>query len=139
MKKQRNWDWSKILSGFVFVSLLVSAVFVAIRLVLAPSQPHGGDFERLKSDYVLMLVQCVLGMVVMFLPGVISRRLKIEIPSGMMVLFVIFFYCAIYLGAVSYTQLDVYKRQTLLPSRLPEDPPARRSNGHARRAGYAAR
>ena len=61
MKKQRNWDWSKILSGFVFVSLLVSAVFVAIRLVLAPSQPHGGDFERLKSDYVLMLVQCVLG------------------------------------------------------------------------------
>ncbi len=30
MKKQRNWDWSKILSGFVFVSLLVSAVFVAI-------------------------------------------------------------------------------------------------------------
>lgn len=51
MKKQRNWDWSKILSGFVFVSLLVSAVFVAIRLVLAPSQPHGGDFERLKSDY----------------------------------------------------------------------------------------
>lgn len=50
--------------------------------MLAPSQPHGGDFERLKSDYVLMLVQCVLGMVVMFLPGVISRRLKIEIPLG---------------------------------------------------------
>ena len=44
MKKQRNWDWSKILSGFVFVSLLVSAVFVAIRLVLAPSQPQRRRF-----------------------------------------------------------------------------------------------
>ena len=114
MKKQRNWDWSKILSGFVFVSLLVSAVFVAIRLVLAPSQPHGGDFERLKSDYVLMLVQCVLGMVVMFLPGVISRRLKIEIPSGMMVLFVIFLYCAIYLGEVRSFYYHISSWDTVL-------------------------
>lgn len=82
--------------------------------MLAPSQPHGGDFERLKSDYVLMLVQCVLGMVVMFLPGVISRRLKIEIPSGMMVLFVIFLYCAIYLGEVRSFYYHISSWDTVL-------------------------
>ena len=64
MRKIKQWNWSKILSMFVFASLLVSAIFVAVRLVLAPSQPDGSNFERLKSDYVLMLVQCVLGMVV---------------------------------------------------------------------------
>ncbi len=61
-----------------------------------------------------MLVQCVLGMVVMFLPGVISRRLKIEIPLGMMVLFVIFLYCAIYLGEVRSFYYHISSWDTVL-------------------------
>lgn len=114
MKKLKQWNWSKILSVFVFTTLLLSAVFVAIRLVLAPSQPDGGDFERLKSDYVLMLAQCILGMVVLLLPGVISRKLKIEIPSGMMILFVIFLYCAIYLGEVKSFYYNIHSWDTVL-------------------------
>lgn len=114
MKKLKEWNWSKILSVFVFTTLLLSAVFVAIRLVLAPSQPDGGDFERLKSDYVLMLAQCILGMVVLLLPGVISRKLKIEIPSGMMILFVIFLYCAIYLGEVKSFYYNIHSWDTVL-------------------------
>lgn len=114
MKKIKQWNWSKILSMFVFASLLVSAIFVAVRLVLAPSQPDGSNFERLKSDYVLMLVQCVLGMVVLLLPSVIARRLKIEIPSGMMILFVIFLYCAIYLGEVRSFYYHIQSWDTVL-------------------------
>ena len=110
----KQWNWSKILSMFVFASLLVSAIFVAVRLVLAPSQPDGSNFERLKSDYVLMLVQCVLGMVVLLLPSVIARRLKIEIPSGMMILFVIFLYCAIYLGEVRSFYYHIQSWDTVL-------------------------
>lgn len=114
MRKIKQWNWSKILSIFVFASLLVSAIFVAVRLVLAPSQPDGSNFERLKSDYVLMLVQCVLGMVVLLLPSVIARRLKIEIPSGMMILFVIFLYCAIYLGEVRSFYYHIQSWDTVL-------------------------
>ena len=114
MRKIKQWNWSKILSMFVFASLLVSAIFVAVRLVLAPSQPDGSNFERLKSDYVLMLVQCVLGMVVLLLPSVIARRLKIEIPSGMMILFVIFLYCAIYLGEVRSFYYHIQSWDTVL-------------------------
>ena len=114
MRKIKQWNWSKILSMFVFASLLVSAIFVAVRLVLAPSQPDGSNFERLNSDYVLMLVQCVLGMVVLLLPSVIARRLKIEIPSGMMILFVIFLYCAIYLGEVRSFYYHIQSWDTVL-------------------------
>ena len=114
MRKIKQWNWSKILSMFVCASLLVSAIFVAVRLVLAPSQPDGSNFERLKSDYVLMLVQCVLGMVVLLLPSVIARRLKIEIPSGMMILFVIFLYCAIYLGEVRSFYYHIQSWDTVL-------------------------
>ena len=114
MRKIKQWNWSKILSMFVFASLLVSAIFVAVRLVLAPSQPDGSNFEWLKSDYVLMLVQCVLGMVVLLLPSVIARRLKIEIPSGMMILFVIFLYCAIYLGEVRSFYYHIQSWDTVL-------------------------
>ena len=114
MRKIKQWNWSKILSMFVFASLLVSAIFVAVRLVLAPSQPDGSNFERLKSDYVLMLVQCVLGMVVLLLPSVIARRLKIEIPSGMMIFFVLFLYCAIYLGEVRSFYYHIQSWDTVL-------------------------
>ena len=114
MKRLKQWNWSKIVSVFVFASLLLSAIFVAIRLILAPAQPDGEGIERLKSDYVLMLAQCVLGRVVMLLPGVISRRLKIEIPSGMMILFVIFLYCAIYLGEVKSFYYSIHSWDTVL-------------------------
>ncbi|WP_050697659.1 hypothetical protein [Anaeromassilibacillus senegalensis] len=110
----KKWNWSRLITVFVFLTLLVSAVFVAIRLVVAPAHPEEGSFGRLKSDYILMFAQCILGMVVMVLPGVISKKLKIEIPSGMMILFVIFLYCAIYLGEVKSFYYNIRSWDTVL-------------------------
>ena len=110
----KKWNWSRIITVFVFLTLLISAAFVAVRLAFAPAHPEEGGFERLKSDYVLMLAQCVLGMVVMVLPGIISKRLHIEIPSGMMLLFVIFLYCAIYLGEVKSFYYNIHSWDTAL-------------------------
>lgn len=110
----KKWNWSRLITVFVFLTLLVSAAFVAIRLVIAPAHPGEGGFERLKSDYILMFAQCILGMVVMVLPGVISKKLKIEIPSGMMILFVIFLYCAIYLGEVKSFYYNIHSWDTVL-------------------------
>lgn len=104
MKEKRSGKKTRITleraaSVFVFVSLLLSVIFVTLRIVLAPAG-NNHEFERVKSDYVLMLIQCILGVVVMLLPGALSKRMQIEIPSGMMVLFILFLYCAIYLGEV---------------------------------------
>ena len=55
---------------------------------------------RLKSDYALMLSQCILGIVAMLLPGMLENKFKIAIPSYMLILYTIFLYAAIYLGEV---------------------------------------
>ena len=47
-----------------------------------------------------MLTQCILGLIVMFIPSIIERRWSIDIPNYMEILYFIFLYCAIYLGEV---------------------------------------
>jgi len=113
MKKLFN---SKTVVRFVFLMLLASAVYISIRLVLPPS---GGvsltdQDVSVKSDYALMLLQCGLGMVVMLLPGILERKLKIVIPSGMLVAFAVFLFCGVYLGEVHYFYFRVPHWDTML-------------------------
>ncbi len=90
---------SKTLMWFIFLSLLISAIFVAYEIKAAPTVATD-EATRVKGDYVLMLLQCILGMVAMLLPGVLQRRLRLHIPSKMVVVYALFLYCAIYLGEV---------------------------------------
>ena len=114
MEKSR-WDWRKHVNTFVFLTLVASAVFVAVELVLAPSTQEGAQpFQRLKSDYVLMLAQCVLGVIAMLLPGMFQRRFNLIIPSNMLMLYTVFLYCAIYLGEVRSFYYSVPHWDTIL-------------------------
>ncbi|GAA6426381.1 hypothetical protein [Dielma fastidiosa] len=109
----KKFNWRKFINRFVFFSLLISAIFLIIRLFLAPA---GNDvpYGRVKSDYVLMLVQCILGLFAMTLPGLLSHRFQIEIPSGMLVLYAIFLYGAIFLGEVRSFYYTVPHWDTIL-------------------------
>ena len=71
----------------------------AIHNAPSTAEPHA-PFERVKSDYALMLLQCILGVCAMLLPGLLTHRVKIQIPSRMIIFYTIFLYCAIYLGEV---------------------------------------
>ncbi|EUJ31506.1 hypothetical protein [Listeria cornellensis] len=99
MKKTRKWNWTKIIAIFIFASLLVSLVFSIYNLITTPETgvPAG---EPTRSDYSLMVSQCILGLVAMFLPSILGRRFKFEIPGNMYLVFIIFLYCSIYLGEV---------------------------------------
>lgn len=99
MKEKRKIPWQTVISIVVFVTMVSSAVVVGISMWKAPSIPTEG-YIRLKSDYVLMLLQCLLGIAAMLLPKWLNRKWGLEIPSGMMILYVVFLYCAIYLGEV---------------------------------------
>jgi mannose/fructose/N-acetylgalactosamine-specific phosphotransferase system component IIC len=92
-------DWKKITGIFLFFTLVFSIIFVVYKLVNAPSISEDG-YEKLKSDYVLMLLQCALGLVVMFIPSFIEHKLSIDIPNNMEVAYFVFLYCAIFLGEV---------------------------------------
>lgn len=98
---KQKWNWEKILFWFVFISLVGSAVFSLVNVILTPSGAYAVvEHEKLRSDYVLMFIQCFLGIFIMFLPSIIERKLKIFIPGFMHILFIIFLYAAIYLGEV---------------------------------------
>lgn len=86
---------------FVLISLLFSLIFAIGHLILAPAHTTDGTpHQKLKSDYVLVIFQCLLGIVVIFLPSILERRFRIELSESMHVVFIIFLYGAIYLGEV---------------------------------------
>ncbi|MDP4132559.1 MAG: hypothetical protein Q8882_00935 [Bacillota bacterium] len=55
---------------------------------------------RSRADYVLMLVQCVLGVAVLHLPTIMEKRFKFELPAALYLMYIVFLYCAIFLGEV---------------------------------------
>ena len=98
---KKKWPLQNILFWILLFSLAGSIVFAAYKTAVTPAVPTlAEEGERLRSDYVLMLVQCALGLVVMFLPSMLERRFHIALPNYMCVMYLIFLYCAIYLGEV---------------------------------------
>ncbi len=108
-------NWQKILSYFVIITLISTIIFLVFAInkaptVIDPKEP----FVRIKSDYALMLSQCILGVVAMLLPGMLEHKLKIEIPSNMLILYTIFLYFAIYLGEVKSFYYNVSNWDNIL-------------------------
>ncbi len=99
MKTKRRISARQVVSLAVFITMAASTVVVAVAMALAPDVPTEG-YTRVKSDYVLMLLQSILGIFAMLLPRWLYRKWGVEIPSFMMVLYAVFLYCSIYLGEV---------------------------------------
>ena len=98
---KRKFTKEKLLISSIFATLIASTVFLIMAVILAPTVADTHNpLLRIKSDYALMLLQCVLGIFAMLLPGMLKKRLNLEIPSNMLILYAIFLYCAIYLGEV---------------------------------------
>ncbi len=91
----------KNISIFIFISFALSSAFIILMIILSPGIENNGNIsQRVKSDYVLMLIQCIVGMAAMMLPGFFTKKINIQIPSKMLLLYTVFLYCAIYLGEV---------------------------------------
>lgn len=88
-----------VVRAILLVTLMGSIVFASVRLATAPAA-SADPSVRVQSDYVLMLLQCALGIVVMFLPLIVQRRFAVHLPSAIEIAFFVFLYCAIYLGEV---------------------------------------
>nr|WP_197714764.1 hypothetical protein [Maliibacterium massiliense] len=114
-KKEKKWPMSRILSTVLLVTLVLSIVFLIVRIFAAPGGRVAAHFaERSKGDYIQMAIQCLLGIVVLYLPGVVAKRTRIEIPSVMHCMYVVFLYCSIYLGEIKNFYYDLPHFDTLL-------------------------
>lgn len=108
-------NWKKVFNYFVFLTLIASLIFVIVAMIQAPTLESRSDpFQRVKGDYILMLSQCVLGIFAMLLPGFLRKRINLEIPSTMLVLYAVFLYAAIYLGEVRSFYYNVPHWDTIL-------------------------
>lgn len=99
-KPGRHERLSRITSRILFVSLILSVIYAIVRLCLAPSADEARLHQMSRSDYSLILLQCVLGLVVMGLPSLLEHKWSVPVPSFVCILYYIFLYCAIFLGEV---------------------------------------
>ena len=84
-KLRKKINWGKVVAIAVFATLLSSILFIAIAMAMAPSEPNPAEpYRRVKGDYVLMLLQCIVGVAAMLLPSLLKRTLNLVIPSKMM-------------------------------------------------------
>ena len=92
---------AKNIMRFIFLTFIASIAFIIVRIVLAPVAAPPSDITiRVKSDYMLMLLESILGAIAMLLPGFLQRKAKLDIPNAMLIAYAVFLYCAIYLGEV---------------------------------------
>ena len=61
-QQRRAVNWREVIGMGVLLSLVAAMVYVIVVLILAPAHTQH-IFERTKGDYVLMLLQCLLGIV----------------------------------------------------------------------------
>jgi len=92
------------ISKIVYAAELISFAIPAISL-LSEFLMHGQagvniENARSQSDYVLMLLQCVLGIAAMNAPWLVKKCFKFELPAALQISFFAFLFCAIYLGEV---------------------------------------
>lgn len=91
----------EIITKAIFISFIIPMAFIIYKIIIAPAtNDENIDGVRVKADYILMLSQCILGIIAMIVPSRISENKKIEIPSNIYFLYVLFLYAAIFLGEV---------------------------------------
>ena len=99
-REERTSRTIKILYWSTLISFIIPVVFLIWQIVITRPEDVYDESYRSRADYVLMLVQCMLGIVVLHVPGILTRRFNIAIPNMLYILYIIFLYCAIFLGEV---------------------------------------
>jgi hypothetical protein len=112
----RHPKLEKFIYRFVKYTLWASVAILTILIILAPSRVDADAPADLhpKSYYTLMYVESILGSIVITLPRKIKENWHVTIPSYMLVPFVIFLYCAIFLGEVRMFYYRVQNWDTFL-------------------------
>ena len=104
---------NKLVFNTVMYSLILSIGFVLFKLIALPSE-NIEEFIAVKSNYSLMLMQCIVGLIAIFIPSFIEKKFKIDIPDIMILLYVVFLYGAIILGEVNGYYYKIANWDTIL-------------------------
>ncbi len=94
-------NMGKILGTLVLISFIAPIGFLIYKIATTSNMvTQNTVVDRVRSDYILMLLECILGIFAMALPSMLTKKFKIQIPDKIYYLYVLFLYSAIYLGEV---------------------------------------
>ena len=68
---------------FVFYSMLIPIGFLILKIMQIDEGYTDPLTHRSRGDYVLMIIQCVLGMIALVIPRFIQEKKKLQIPNKM--------------------------------------------------------
>lgn len=90
-----------ILIIIVMISFIAPLGFLIYKIATTSNVLDQNSVDgRVRSDYVLMLLECILGIFAISLPSILTKKFKVEIPDKMYYLYLIFLYAAIFLGEI---------------------------------------
>ena len=105
----------KILTISVMMSFIAPLGFLIYKIATTSNVLDVNSADgRVRSDYILMLLECILGIFAIALPSMLTRKFKVEIPDKMYYLYLIFLYAAIFLGEVQDFYYSVPYWDTIL-------------------------
>lgn len=113
-KQEKSERLKNAIGLWVLISFLIPVIFLTFKIVSIDSGNIVDGNQRTKSDYVLMLIQCLLGIVAMIIPNMVVKKKNIQIPSNMYIFYLIFLYCAIFLGEVKSFYYIIPQWDTIL-------------------------
>lgn len=99
-KEEKSEKIKDIIGTIVLISFSIPITFLIGKIFTTQEGYIDPATNRGRSDYVLMLLQCVLGIVALVIPNRFFRNKGIQIPTTMSILYTLFLYCAISLGEI---------------------------------------
>lgn len=108
----RKLNITKLLYFTVLISFILPIAYLIIKIILMSSSVITDP--RPISDYVLMLLECILGIIVIHLPAFLEKKFSFEVPKTLYIMYIIFLYCAITLGEVRNFYYHVPHWDTIL-------------------------
>lgn len=94
---RKKREWGGLFVKIVLASFVLPVGFLIWMIIVGG---HEGVDGRSRQDYIIMLLQCLLGIVALVVPICLVHRFDVQIPRVMFLLYVLFLYCAIFLGEV---------------------------------------
>lgn len=99
MLSEKKSKLNLVLYIVVTISFIVPIIYLTLRIAFGSTAENEAGYHS-DADYVLMIVQCALGLLVINVPTILARRFHFELPMILYTMYIVFLYCAIFLGEV---------------------------------------
>ena len=85
--------------SIALASFILPVIYLIFKIIFGDLPQNDAGYHS-DADYILMIIQCLLGAVVINVPTILGKKFKFEVPPFLYIFYIFFLYCAIFLGEV---------------------------------------